>query len=61
MAGTPSGAPRCALCGSEMREELGKERRNEGMVMRWWMCPRCLHRQSTITDEGGRRRRDERR
>ncbi len=49
------------LCGAEMREERGKERRNEGMVMRWWMCPRCLHRQSTITDEGGRRRRDERR
>ena len=42
-----SGAPRCPLCGTEMREELGMERENAGMVERWWSCPRCLHRSVT--------------
>lgn len=53
MAGTHSGAPRCALCGSAMREELGMERSHEWLVQRWWTCPRCLHRQTTIEEEGG--------
>lgn len=52
MAGTPSGAPRCALCGSPMREELGMERSHEGRVQRWWHCPNCCHRQTTIEPEG---------
>lgn len=59
MAGTPSGAPRCALCGSPMREELGMERSHEGLVQRWWTCPRCLHRQTTVEEEGGRGRQEE--
>lgn len=53
MAGTHSGAPRCALCGSAMREELGMERSHGGLVQRWWTCPRCLHRQTTVEEEGG--------
>ena len=51
-----SSAPRWPLCGTEMREELGMERENAGMVERWWTCPRCLHRQTTIEEEGGRDR-----
>lgn len=53
MAGTPSGAPRCALCGSPMREERGMERENAGLVQRWWSCPRCLHRSVTTKEERG--------
>lgn len=49
-------APRCPLCGAEMREELGMERSHEGITQRWWTCPRCLHRQTTIEEEGGRDR-----
>lgn len=49
-------APRCALCGSPMREERGMARENLGMVERWWTCPRCLHRQTTVEEEGGRDR-----
>lgn len=49
-------APRCPLCGAEMREERGMGRENLGMVERWWTCPRCLHRQTTIEEEGGRDR-----
>lgn len=41
-------APRCPLCGAEMREERGMARENLGMVERWWMCPSCLHRMVTI-------------
>jgi len=33
-----------------MREERGMERENAGMVQRWWTCPRCLHRQTTIEE-----------
>jgi transposase-like protein len=47
-----SSAPRCPLCGAEMREELGMERRNEGLVQRWWTCPKCLHRSVTTEDTG---------
>lgn len=39
-----------------MREELGMERENAGMVERWWSCPRCIHRQTTVEEEGGRDR-----
>lgn len=46
-----SDAPRCPLCGAEMREELGMGRENAGLVQRWWTCPRCLHRQTTVEDE----------
>lgn len=45
-------APRCPLCGAEMREESGMERENLGMVERWWMCPSCLHRMVTTEDMG---------
>ena len=34
-----------------MREELGMGRENAGLVQRWWTCPRCLHRQTTVEDE----------
>lgn len=44
-------AQRCPLCGAEMREELGMERSHEGITQRWWTCPRCLHRQTTVEDE----------
>lgn len=47
-----SGAPRCPLCGAEMREERGMGRRNAGLVRRLWTCPRCLHRQTTVEEEG---------
>lgn len=43
-------APRCPLCGAEMREERGMERENAGLVQRWWTCPRCLHRSVTTED-----------
>lgn len=46
-------APRCPLCGAGMREELGMGRDNAGLVQRWWTCPRCLHRQTTIEDVCG--------
>jgi len=36
-----------------MREELGMERSHEWLVQRWWTCPTCLHRQTTIEEEGG--------
>lgn len=42
-----SDAPRCPLCGAEMREERGMERENAGLVQRWWTCPNCLHRSVT--------------
>jgi transposase-like protein len=45
--------PTCLLCGETMREELGMERRHEGLVQRWWTCPRCLHRQTTIDSDCG--------
>lgn len=48
-----SGAPRCPLCGAGMREELDKERHNAGLVQRWWTCPSCLHRETTIEDVCG--------
>ena len=35
-----------------MREERGMARENLGMVERWWMCPSCLHRETTIEEEG---------
>lgn len=47
-----SDAPRCVLCGHEMRPERGTERRNEGLVQRWWSCPNCCHRQSVTTNDG---------
>lgn len=46
-------APVRPLCGAEMREELGKERETAGLAQRWWTCPRCLHRQTTIDSDGG--------
>lgn len=46
-------APRCPLCGAGMREELGMRRENAGLVQRWWTCPMCLHRETTIEDEEG--------
>lgn len=46
-------APRCPLCGAGMREELGMERDNAGLVQRWWTCPRCLHRMTTVEDVCG--------
>ena len=52
-------APRCPLCGAEMREELGMERENAGLRQRWWTCPRCLHRQTTIDGDGGEGRHEE--
>lgn len=48
-----SGAPRCPLCGAEMREELGMGRENAGMVQRWWTCPQCLHRETTVEEVRG--------
>jgi len=36
-----------------MREELGMERDNAGLVQRWWTCPRCLHRMTTVEDVCG--------
>lgn len=45
-------APRCPLCGAEMREERGMGRSHEGITQRWWTCPRCLHRMTTIDREG---------
>lgn len=47
--------PTCPLCGADMREELGMERRNEGLVQRWWTCSNCLHRQTTVSEDGGAR------
>lgn len=44
MAWTPSVVPRCPLCGATMRE-------NTGLVQRWWTCPSCLHRETTVEDE----------
>ncbi|RHJ96104.1 hypothetical protein DW090_01650 [Olsenella sp. AM05-17] len=44
---TSTSAPRCPLCGAEMREDLGMEREFFGCVERSWMCPRCLHRTTT--------------
>lgn len=52
MAMALSSAPRCPLCGAEMREERGMERSHEGITQRWWTCPRCLHRQTTVDGEG---------
>jgi|GEM_PF-3597302 len=52
-------APRCPLCGAEMREERGMGRENFGMVERWWTCPSCLHRETTIDSEGGEWRPEE--
>lgn len=49
-------APRCPLCGAEMREERGMEREWYGCVERTWMCPGCLHRQTTIDSKDGNRR-----
>lgn len=54
-----SDAPRCPLCGAGMREELGMERDNAGLVQRWWTCPSCLHRQTTIDGDGGEGRHEE--
>lgn len=51
--------PTCLLCGETMREELDMERRHEGLVQRWWTCPRCLHRQTTIDGDGGGGRHEE--
>jgi hypothetical protein len=34
-----------------MREERGMERENAGITQRWWMCPRCLHRKTTVEYE----------
>lgn len=50
-----SSAPRCALCGSPMREELGCKREYLGCVERAWSCPRCLHRMTTedVMGDGG--------
>jgi hypothetical protein len=39
-----------------MREELGMERSHEDITQRWWTCPNCLHRQTTIDGDGGNRR-----
>lgn len=44
-------APRCPLCGERMREELGMGRSNAGLVLRWWTCPRCLHRETTVEED----------
>lgn len=46
-----SKAPRCPLCGAEMREERGMGRENAGLVQQWWTCPSCLHRETTIEEE----------
>lgn len=27
------------------------ERENAGLVQRWWTCPSCLHRETTIENE----------
>ena len=43
-------APSCPLCGAEMREERGMERENAGLRQRWWTCPNCLHRETTIEE-----------
>lgn len=51
--------PTCLLCGAVMREELGMERSHEGLVQRWWTCPRCLHRQTTIDSDEDDSRTDE--
>lgn len=47
--------PTCLLCGSAMREELGMERSHEGITQRWWTCPNCLHRQTTVSEDGSAR------
>jgi transposase-like protein len=54
-------APVCPLCGAEMREELGAERRYFGCVERTWTCPSCLHRMTTydVIPVGGDDRPDE--
>lgn len=36
---------------------MGRE--NFGMVERWWTCPSCLHRETTIDSEGGEWRPEE--
>jgi DNA-directed RNA polymerase subunit RPC12/RpoP len=56
MAASREERPRCILCGTEMREELGMERSHEDITQRWWTCPNCLHRQTTIDGDGGNRR-----
>lgn len=48
-----SGAPRCPLCGAVMREERGMGRENAGLIQRWWTCPSCLHRETTMEEMGG--------
>lgn len=52
-------APTCPLCGASMREELGMERSHEDITQRWWTCPNCLHRQTTIDGDGGGCRHEE--
>ena len=36
-----------------MREERGMGRENEGLVQRWWTCPSCLHRETTVEEVRG--------
>lgn len=50
---TSGKVPTCPLCGERMREERGMERMNAGLVQRWWTCPNCLHRQTTIDGDCG--------
>lgn len=35
------------------------EQRNTETMKRWWTCPNCLHRQTTIDSEGGEWRPEE--
>lgn len=34
-------------------------RENAGLVQRWWTCPSCLHRETTVDEGSGQGRREE--